>query len=279
MCSLLEVSPPGYYKYKKSLNKPPKHAALLAAIKAILDEDECNDTYGRERLQKALEFKGFIISATTLARVCKENGLLQKIKKSKGLTKADKEAYKNDDLLQKDFKALEPNKKFVGDITQLPTRDGTLYISGVFDCFDNECSGISMADHMRSDLVEDSFKMAIKGRKLHDAVFHSDRGSQYTSIAFRTLLNSAAIKQSMSHAKSSCYGNAKCESMFARFKEELIYGRYDTKNMSMDEVRGIVFRYFMGYWNNRRICSAIGGMPPEKKRGLYYLSHNENTAS
>ena len=279
MCRLLKVTPQGYYKYKKSQEKPPKHAKLLAEIKAIQEEDECNDKYGRERLKKALESRGIKISSPTLARICKKYGLLKKLKRPKGLTRADKEAYKNDDLMQNNFQSDAPDKKFVGDITQLPTRDGTLYISCVFDCFDNRCVGLSMADHMRSELVEDSLKMMIKGCKMQKATFHSDRGSQYTSIAFRKLVKGAGIIQSMSHAKSSCYGNAKCESMFARFKEELIYDRYDTKNMDMDDVKSIVFRYFMGYWNNRRICSAIGGMPPAEKRRRYYKSITADPAA
>lgn len=76
----------------------------------------------------------------------------------------------------------------------------------------------------------------------------------------------------MSLARLSCYGNAKCESIFARFKEEAVYGRYDTKNMSMEEVKQLVFRYFMGYWNNRRINTANGGFPPPLKRRIYFES-------
>jgi len=72
----------------------------------------------------------------------------------------------------------------------------------------------------------------------------------------------------MSFAGSSCYGNAKCESMWARMKEEAIYGRHKTAQMSMNVVKSLVFRYYMGYWNHRRICHAIGGIAPTRKRAF-----------
>ena len=121
---ILNVSRQGYKKYEKSLVRPPKHAALLAEIKAILEEDEYNNTYGRERIHDALKLKGIKVSQSTVYRICKKYGLSAKKNSPKCLTKAEKEAYKNDDLLKGDFAAEEPNKKLISDITQLPTKDG-----------------------------------------------------------------------------------------------------------------------------------------------------------
>lgn len=270
MCRILDVSRQGYGRHLKSQDRPHKHAALLAAIKAILQEDEYNDTYGRERLHDSLLRHGFNVSLSTLYRVCRKHGILAKRNYPKGLTRAEKEAYKNDDLLHGDFHADEPNQKLITDITQLPTKDGTLYISGVFDCYNNQCVGLSMAEHMRTSLVLESFKMAIGNYPVYGAFCHSDRGSQYTSHEFREYAQSAGFVQSMSFAGSSCYGNAKCESMWARMKEEAIYGRHKTECMSMEAVKSLVFRYYMGYWNNRRICHAIGGMSPAEKRESFY---------
>jgi len=199
-----------------------------------------------------------------------KHGLQCKANNPKGLTKQDKEAYKNDDLLKKDFDSDRPGKKLIGDITQLPTADGTLYIGLTFDCFDNACVGLAMDDNMKSPLVERSLSMAISNEDMTDSIFHSDRGSQYTSNDFRKLIKKHNLKQSMSYATFSCYGNAKCESLIGRFKVEAIYKRYDTKNMSMDSVKALVFRYFMGYWNNRRINHAIGGLSPMEKRRRYF---------
>jgi len=270
MCRVLDVTRQGYDKYKKSLEKECKHAALLAAIKEIIEEDEFNDKYGRRRLYDALVLRGFKTSESTVNRICTRHGILKKKKKPKGLTKQSREDYKSDNLLKGDFTAKQPGIKFVTDITQLPTADGTLYISALFDCFDNACTGLSMADNMKTALVINSIKFAnLESPKGVRPICHGDRGSQYTSHDFRTTLKELKITQSMSHAGSSCFGNAKCESMWARFKVEAIYGRYKTELMSMEEVKSLVFRYFMGYWNHRRICSAIGGIPPMEKRRRY----------
>jgi len=103
LCRLLTVSRQGYASYVKSLDKAPKHATLLAMIQAIVEEDIYNDTYGRPRILDALRLKGITISDSTLYRVCKKHGILAKKKSPKGLTKEEKEAYKDDDLLNKNL--------------------------------------------------------------------------------------------------------------------------------------------------------------------------------
>jgi transposase InsO family protein len=256
------VTRQGYYSFSKNETRPYKHAILLAEIKNILEEDEFNDRYGRERFKIALEQKGIVASERTIYRVIQENSLIIKKRKRKSLTKTDKEAYKNDDLLKGDCYADKLGVKDVSDITQIPTRDGKLYISAVFFFYNVKCIGISMGTNMETGLVIKSLKQA-KNYMSPNAIFHTDRGSQYTSKDFRKELKKYNIKQSMSHAKTSCYGNARCESIFARFKTEAIYDRYDTIEMSLEEVKSLVFRYFMGYWNNRRIS---GKKHPKRRK-------------
>ena len=103
--------------------------------------------------------------------------------------------------------------------------------------------------------------------------YNSDRGSQYTSEDYRNAIEKYGIRQSMNSAGGRCHDNARCESMWARMKEELLYGRYDTENMTIEELKTVIWRYFMGYWNNRRICSTNGGLPPAEKRRRYKLEH------
>ena len=93
------------------------------------------------------------------------------------------------------------------------------------------------------------------------AIIHSDRGSQYTSASYRAELKRRGIVQSMNSDGGRCHDNARCEVMWARMKEELLYGRYDTKKMAIEELKTLIWRYFIIYWNNRRICSANGGLP------------------
>ena len=107
---------------------------------------------------------------------------------------------------------------------------------------------------------------------LRGAILHSDRGSQYTSQLYREAIQIDGIRQSMNSAGGRCHDNARCESMWARMKSELLYGRYDTKKMTTQELKFLVWRYFMSYWNNRRICSTNRGLPPMVKCRQFYDS-------
>jgi len=269
-CRILGVTPQGYGRYTKNLAKPDKYAALLASMKAILAEDEFNKTYGKRRMFEKLRLDyDCPYSYNTVAKIMRENGLLQKRNHPKGLTKADKQAQKSDNLLRRDFTAAAPNQKTVTDITEWTACDGKVYQSGVFDCFDNTCLGLSLSDNMRSELCVETLIQAAGRYDLRGAVSHSDRGSQYTGDAFRRTLQKLGIIQSMNSAAGRCHDNAKCESMWARGKEEIM-ALYDTKRMTCEQLKRLIFRYYMCYWNNRRICSAIGGVPPAIKRGAYY---------
>lgn len=284
MSDILGVSPQGYYHYLKSLEKPYKYEILLAEIIKIIAEDECNDTYGSMRIWEALHYKKSLKNGEfpdipherTVYRIMQRHGLIHAVKHiPNGITKADKEAQKSDDLIKRDFTAEKPLTKAITDITELPTADGKLFISAIFDCYDLMPIGLAMAGNMRADLCDRTLesvalkygKAAIKG-----LITHSDRGSQYTSELYRNTIRKYEIQQSMNSAAGKCHDNARCEAIWGRMKEELIYGRYDTKKMSMEIVKSLVWRYFMGYWSNRRICSAIGGIPPAVKRQRYYES-------
>jgi putative transposase len=284
MSELLGVSPQGYYNYLKSLEKPYKYEILLAKMTQIIAEDECNDTYGSMRMWEALHFKKSLKNGEfpdipherTVYRIMKKHGLIHAVKHTpNGITKADKQAQKSDDLIKRDFTAEKPLTKAITDITELPTADGKLYISGIFDCYDLLPIGLAMADNMRAELCEKTLEsLALKYGKtaIKGLITHSDRGSQYTSELYRNVIRKYEILQSMNSAAGKCHDNARCESIWGRMKEELIYGRYDTKKMSIEAVKSLVWRYFMGYFSNRRICSAIGGIPPAVKRRRYYES-------
>lgn len=277
-CRVLNVSRQGFYNYLKNRDKPWKYQALADAIMEILAEDECNDTYGRERMRQALLNKKpegvRIPSERTVYRVMEKLGISHMPKrKPHGLTKADKEAQKSDDLIKRDFKAEVPLKKCVTDITEIKAVDGKLYISAIFDCFDVAVVGLAMADNMRADLCVETLRNAYRTYPdMRGCIIHSDRGSQYTSEIYRNAISKYGIIQSMNSAGGRCHDNARCESMWARLKEELIYERYDTEKMTIEELKTIIWRYFMSYWNNRRICTANGGLPPMEKRRRYELS-------
>ena len=201
----------------------------------------------------------------------KEAGLLHRKRRPHGITKATTEIQDRENIIKRDFSADAPKKKFLTDITEIQCLDGKLYVSPIMDCFNGEIVALEMRDNMKKELCIDTVKqLKANCRNLNGAILHSDRGSQYTSDNYRNAISKYGLCQSMNSDGGRCHDNARCESMWARLKEEVLYDRYDTKWMTTDEVKVIVWRYFMSYWNNRRICSAIGGMSPATKRQLYY---------
>ena len=277
-CRILKVTRQGFYKYLAEKDRPWKYQDLADAMRVIASEDECNDTYGRIRMYQALLLKqpeGIRIPGErTVYRVMEKIGLSHRPKrKPNGITKADREARKSDDLLKRDFSSQEPLKKCVTDITEIKAKDGKLYVSAIFDCFDAAVLGLAMDTSMKAALCERTLDNAVRAYPgLQGAMIHSDRGAQYTSETYRRAVAKYGIRQSMNSAGGRCHDNARCESMWARMKEELLYGRHDTEKMTVEEVETLIFRYFIGYWNNRRICSANEGLPPMVKRQRYYES-------
>ena len=141
----------------------------------------------------------------------------------------------------------------------------------IFDCYDLAVIGVAMDTNMKAPLCTKTLTNAIKSYPiLRGAIIHSDRGSQYTSSEYRSYIKKYNLRQSMNSNGGRCHDNARCESMWARMKTELLYDRYNTEKMSVEDVRTIIWRYFMSYWNNRRICSANDGLSPMVKRQRYY---------
>ena len=276
-CDVLDVTRQGFYWYLKHRDDPWKYEDIAEKMRVIVDEDECNDTYGRCRMNQALKLKypnEDVPSERTVYRIMERIGLSHRPnRKPHGITKADHNARKSENLLNRDFRAGSPLKKCVTDITEIPAKNGKLYVSAIFDCYDLGVLGLSMSDNMKTELCTSTIENMVKSNpSVCGMILHSDRGSQYTSASYRAELSRHGIIQSMNSDGGRCHDNARCEAMWARMKEELLYGRYDTKQMTIEELKTLIWRYFIIYWNNRRICSANGGLPPMIKRKKYYES-------
>lgn len=234
-----------------------------------MDESPFNENYGVPRMQMALEKQGLKAGKRRITRIMRENGWIHERKRRpKGLTRATTEIQEKENLLKQDFHSDQPYQKLLTDISQIPCADGKLYISPVMDCFNGEILSLLMRDNMRKELCIDTVVAAARRFPIKGAILHSDRGSQYTSEAFRNELKRNQIQQSLSGV-GHCYDNARMESFFATLKKELLY-QLPTYKMKMADVKAIIFRYVFGYYNQIRIhTSNPEGLSPAEYRKLY----------
>jgi transposase InsO family protein len=270
MCTALKISESGYYRWLKNRGRVPKRQLLLVEIQKILEQHPDNDNYGVKRIHTALEQNGVKTSLRTVYRAMKESGYLHKRRVSHGITKADTETQKEENLLKQDFRSEEPLKKFLTHITEVPCANGKLYVSPVMDCFNGEIVALEIRDNMKKELCIDTVRqLKLKyGKQIGGAMIHSDRGSQYTSEAFREELASMGLVQSLSGV-NHCYDNARMESFFATLKKEKLY-RIPTYRMTREEVKTVIFRYIFGYYNTIRVNSFNPhGLPPAKMWAVF----------
>jgi len=249
----LEVSESWYYRRKKR-EKVDKKGRLLLEIKGILGEHADNKHYGAERIRIRLEQKGQKVSYGRVYRVMKENGLLKKRRWSKGITKADVEAEKSENLIGMDFRSEGANEKWVGDITQVQCYDGKIYVMAIMDCWNGEIVGLEIADNMKKEMCIRAFEEAVNKSGARKMIMHTDRGSQFTSAGFRESLRKAGARQSMSGA-GNCYENARIESFFATLKKEKVY-EMKAHQKRKEEVKSAIIRYIYGYYNRIRVNTA-----------------------
>lgn len=209
-----------------------------------------------------MNLKGENPSRSTARRAMKKGNLLHEDRRSPdGLTKKDKKAQRPENIVNRDFTAEKANVKWLTDITQIPCRDGKLYIAPVMDCFGGEIISLAMDSNMKKELCIKAAKEAYMLRKPKSGfILHSDAGSQYTSLKYKIELGKMHAIQSMSDV-GKCYDNCRMESFFATLKKEKLY-QIDTMKMTMEEVKTEVWR-FVQYYNRTRICTFNkGGYPP-----------------
>ena len=201
-CDVLDVTRQEFYWYLKHRDDPWKYEDIAEKMRVIVEEDECNDTYGRCRMNQALKLKypnEDVPSERTVYRIMERIGLSHRPnRKPHGITKADRNARKSENLLNRDFRAGSPLKKCVTDITEIPAKNGKLYVSAIFDCYDLGVLGLSMSDNMKTELCTSTIENMVKSNpSFCGMILHSDRGSQYTSASYRAELSRHGIIQSM----------------------------------------------------------------------------------
>ena len=271
LCRVLGVRRPGFYEW---LAAEPARAGRTAAEDQISAEiaeihRDHRGAYGSKRVSVELRQRGRRVNRKRVERIMRQRGIVGITRRRRrSLTKQDMSAPPAPDLLGRDFSAPRPGERFVGDITYLPTQEGWLYLATVIDLHTREVVGHAMAEHMRAELVCDAVDLAVgRGLSGHNAIFHSDRGSQYTSTEFRTTLKAARMRPSMGRV-GSCYDNAAAESFFATLKAEIGTRVWATRG----QARRAVFAY-LSYYNQDRLHSTLGYRTPHEARVSYRQHH------
>jgi len=232
----------------------------------ILDEHTDNDNCGVDRMIIALSWKGIKVGRRRGMHIMREHGWFYERKpRPKGMSKATTEIRGKENLIKQDFTSDKSYCKLLADISQIACKDGKLYISSIMDCFNREILSLVMRSNIRKELCIDTLLPPLIESPLKGAICHGDRGSQYTSEAFRNKLTRRGIIQSLSGVHH-CFDNARMESFFATLKKELLY-RISTYKMEMDVVKSLIFRYVFTYYNTVRIyTSNLDGLPPAAYR-------------
>jgi putative transposase len=261
MCRVLGVSTSGYYAWRSRPASPRSlaDAGLTEVIREI--HTDSRGTYGAPRVHAELRLDHRILcSQKRVARLMRRAGLAGVHRRRRvRTTRREETAAPAPDLLERDFAATEPDRKWVADITYVPTWAGFLYLAVVIDCFSRRVVGWSMRDHLRTELVLEALEMAIANRRPgRGLVHHSDRGCQYTSYVFGRRCQEAGIVPSMGSV-GDAYDNALAESFFATLECELI-DREVFRNRT--EARMAVFDFIEGFYNPRRRHSSLGQLSP-----------------
>jgi putative transposase len=262
ICRVLKVSRSGFFAWSR---RPPsqrqrRQEELLRKIKQVHQENR--ELYGSPRVHRALLIDGQSVSRNTVAKLMRQEKIRARTKRRfvPRTTDSTHQQPVARNLLDRNFTAERPDRKWVADITYVPTQEGWLYVAAVLDLFSRRIVGWSMADHMQTDLVSDALQMALQQRSpAAGLLHHSDRGVQYASDGYQHLLANNSIQVSMS-GKADCWDNAVMESFWATLKTELIHQhQYATRQ----EAKLSIFEYIEVFYNRKRLHSSIDYVSPE----------------
>jgi putative transposase len=267
MCAWLDVSKSGFYDWK---SRPESATAerrkkLALIIRCIFDDSD--STYGHRRIAAQLARQGIIAGEELVRRLMRELGLVAcQPRPWRPSTTQQGQAGPVPDLVNRDFTAGIPGAKMVGDITYIPTWHGWAFLATVIDCATRKVIGWAVDDNYRTPLISSAIQMAARNMALpDDAIFHSDRGSNYTSAEFAAVLRELSIRQSVGRT-GSCFDNALAESFNAAVKVERVHR---TVYPTIRKAREDIARYIELRYNRTRLHSALGYRTPQEVHDEY----------
>jgi putative transposase len=265
MCEMLGVSESGFWGWVK---RPPSDRALTDAwlterIRQV--HDASGGRYGSPRVHAMLRREGIRVGEKRVARLMHAAGLqgAHRRRRRRGCTVPVEGVEPFRDLVGRDFRPEGPDRVWAADIKQIKTGEGWLYLAAMQDLFSRRIVGWAMQANMRSELVVDALKMAVRRRRPpKGTVHHSDHGGQYIGLTFGQTCHDAGIAQSMG-AVGSCFDNAVAETFFATLTKELLL--HDTPKggwATRAELRSAIFEYIEGFYNRHRRHSALDWLSP-----------------
>jgi putative transposase len=260
LCRVLGVSPSGYYAWcdRPVSTRAQMDQHLLVEIQRV--HEQSRGIYGAPRIHAELQAHGVRCGRKRVARLMRAADLAgAQRRRYRGMTRQDRRAVAAPDHVSRDFAASAPDRLWVADITFVPTGEGWLYLATVLDAWSRRIVGWAMADTLRTELVVEALNMAVWNRRpAIGVVHHSDRGAQYTSLAFSQRCQDAGVVPSMGSV-GDAYDNALAEAFFASLKTELLQQRtFATRSAA----RLALFDYIEAFYNSHRRHSALGYLSP-----------------
>lgn len=259
LCRVLRVSASGYYAWRA---RPPslrqsQNTALLTEIRRV--HARSHQTYGSPRIYAELRAQGRRCNHKRIERLMRRHCIrARQVRRFHHTTEVSPHLPVAPNRLNQAFTASSPNQVWTADITYLDTAEGWLYLATVLDLYSRRVVGWAMAEHMESSLVGDALQMALMQRQpTAGLLHHSDRGRQYASADYQTLLKAYGVECSMSR-RGNCYDNAVHESFFGTLKSECANGRFPGRTAA----RQCVFEYIEVWYNRQRRHSTLGYLSP-----------------
>lgn len=277
MCAELDVPRASYYRWLNAEETPTaaRHSELTGLVKSMFDSSE--GIFGHRMVHDKLAAKGVQVSLGTVAAIMAENGWQARRMRAFKRTTIPSDPDKCfEDLIGRDFTSAAPGTRLVGDITYLRTDEGWLYLATVIDLCTRMIVGWAMADHMRASLVTGALTMARdRGHLEPNAIFHSDRGTQYTSREMGKWCTGNNVRQSMG-ATGVCWDNAVAESAFSSLKNEFYYHH---SFATRQDARRATMRYIEVFYNRWRPHSNNAGSPPATAMANFKTKNQPQTAA
>jgi putative transposase len=266
VCEVLEVSPSGYYAWcdREPSSRAQRHDQIQEAVRQV--HTESHGIYGSHKIARELHRRPDLESAcrNTVARAMRELGLKSRVSRAftPTTTQVDPTRAPAPNTLAQDFTAEAPDRKWVTDITYLPTAQGWVYLAVVLDLFSRKIVGWALGASLATELVSTALRLAVESRRPagQHLLHHSDRGCQYTSDAYQQTLRILGIQCSMSRT-GCCYDNAVCERFFWSLKHEWTnHERF----ADLESARLSVFKYIETFYNPVRLHETLGYLSPNQ---------------